>query len=497
MVPVREGDPEKPPVDPANPSEAIPLDDPFWNAVAFASRRAVELKLRMRARHEPVLKRWRSGDLRAKQTGVEVLHELRLAQDARNMREKWRRFSEEEARIGDAARWPGPIIDQVPTPSLRVPQRPTSADRAANYIGAVGGQIYRLAEDWEMDLCAAFRRPLHLLRFGILFNTESRNAWADYLVLVKDRQEWTAKLGVTPTEVVGVLMSIIDCECCGDTCEPLVEAVQEIKRVLRAKMTAPTTPTHVQDAYAASTWRVTKLGQGGRLRIDDGREITTLEYDSRSAYLGLLDVASNVIASRYSSSVESALLFLLCNEPLTFKVAQIDYQVDSDPTALARIVLTVDPTLSSEEVRSLYRYAREKVVEGRHVDTEEATMALAGFVYSQTLIRTTPTIDESRSGDWTEYDEGWRQIMDKWNAEQQEQPILGRKGATKIYKDLWRFRNVAEKSRDQLLNRRLKEAPRSPEFPSLEVFEDRKKAGSSMPTPPIDEGNPSDEPGLT
>lgn len=125
---------------------------------------------------------------------------------------------------------------------------------------------------------------------------------------------------------------------------------------------------------------------------NDTKEIPT----ARNGILERLRLLSRQLAQEYSWSEAEATIFIL-----TGSIPEI-IQVDSTAiarkqSALSRIVLTVDPSLSPKEVAEHYRKICQDVIGTRHRDLSEKHMQLAIFAAKQPEDRT------------------WLEKMTEWN----------------------------------------------------------------------------------
>lgn len=447
---------DKPPVDAPHPSEAIPLDDPFWVDASYTVGKWVDLAARRETRRESSVLRWRSGE-GSESDGAEALRKAFESLDTRNR---------ESCLDLDSALATG----SVPSPSLRYAKRQPSPTPSANYLGAAGGLVARLAQKREDGFGRAFRAPLPLFvspRSALL----TRGSLEDFRRYVADQRAYIADFGLGPDDLVPVLRAILAEEESGKSRETLESAAAQVEAMMTVRAGDPKEPRRTRDAFAAALWHSTRVApKGGYLMIDDGRTITKLDYGQKCAYLRRLDLASRIVAAQYRWSVESGVLFLLCNSPQSFKMARIDYEVETDPGLLSRIVLTVDPVMAPEEVLKLYSHARRQVA-GHLQSLSEAQLALVSHVFTQTHTPTSLDIEEPLPHERKEYKLGWKYLMESWNERQAWSPVLGRKGGQGLYSETWRFRHHADEAKRLLLAPKLTVPPKSPEYPPLSAFE--------------------------
>jgi hypothetical protein len=125
---------------------------------------------------------------------------------------------------------------------------------------------------------------------------------------------------------------------------------------------------------------------------DEIREIPT----ASNGVLETLRQLSKRLAEEYAWTAADAALFVLTNtapEIKSFTSAPQPRQL----AALSRIVLTIDPALSPQEVAEHYRQKRQEIMPSRHRDLSEKHLQLAFFSGTQPRLGT------------------WQQKMLKWN----------------------------------------------------------------------------------
>src|SRR6266487_1574239 len=127
---------------------------------------------------------------------------------------------------------------------------------------------------------------------------------------------------------------------------------------------------------------------------DDIKEIPTT-FNGISEDLRQL---SERLANEYGWTEADATLFVLTNHPPEIRPLTSTSQSRQLP-ALSRIVLTIDPALSPQEVAEHYRQLRQEILLARHRDLSEKHLQLAVF-----------SVTQPKQGTW-------QQKMDKWNSD--------------------------------------------------------------------------------
>ena len=107
---------------------------------------------------------------------------------------------------------------------------------------------------------------------------------------------------------------------------------------------------------------------------------------------------SERLAKEYAWTEADATLFVLTNHPPEIRPLTSTSQSRQLP-ALSRIVLTIDPALSPQEVAEHYRQIRQEIMPARHRDLSEKHLQLAAFSGTHPRLGT------------------WQQKMVKWNSD--------------------------------------------------------------------------------
>ena len=127
---------------------------------------------------------------------------------------------------------------------------------------------------------------------------------------------------------------------------------------------------------------------------DEIREIPT----AINGILEDLRQLSERLAEEYAWTAADATLFVLTNTPPEIRPLTSVSQSRQLP-ALSRIVLTIDPALSPQEVAEHYRQLRQEIMPARHRDLSEKHLQLAAFSGTHPRLGT------------------WQQKMVKWNSD--------------------------------------------------------------------------------
>ena len=127
---------------------------------------------------------------------------------------------------------------------------------------------------------------------------------------------------------------------------------------------------------------------------DEIREIPT----AMNGTLEALRQLSERLAKEYAWTAADATLFVLTNTAPEIRPLTSTSQSRQLP-ALSRIVLTIDPALSPQEVAEHYRQIRQEIMPARHRDLSEKHLQLAAFSGTHPRLGT------------------WQQKMVKWNSD--------------------------------------------------------------------------------
>ncbi len=130
---------------------------------------------------------------------------------------------------------------------------------------------------------------------------------------------------------------------------------------------------------------------------DEIREIPT----AMNGTLEALRQLSERLAREYAWTAADATLFVLTNTAPEIRPLTSASQSRQLP-ALSRIVLTIDPALSPQEVAEHYRQIRQEIMPARHRDLSEKHLQLAAFSGTHPRLGT------------------WQQKMVKWNSDHRD-----------------------------------------------------------------------------
>jgi len=131
-------------------------------------------------------------------------------------------------------------------------------------------------------------------------------------------------------------------------------------------------------------------------RVPDSEDIKEIPT-AINGTLEALRQLSERLAKEYAWTEADATLFVLTNHPPEVRPLTSTSQSRQLP-ALSRIVLTIDPALSPQEVAEHYRQIRQEIMPSRHRDLSEKHLQLAAFSGTQQRLGT------------------WQQKMVKWNS---------------------------------------------------------------------------------
>lgn len=331
--------------------------------------------------------------------------------------------------------------------STREPMGRVDHDFSANYLGVVSGIGHRIAEVNEAKVLGLVRQVL--VRYDPEFKDEP--------------------------EVVAKMLSATPIRGC-PTGARLLATLEEIARAEHPHLQADLAEAASQlDEFIVATtrgacpvvWRARyqnskKLSVSVEVASDSGIWPTYVTKQVRiltdTGFLFALSRAAAVLAAKYQWGPEGALHFLCVDGAYpVVKIASIDFDMRRNPTALTRINLTIDPTLSPEEVKRIYAHARSQVLpHSKELSTK--SLLLAFFVYAQN--RPIPPAPDAPT---------WLRLMHEWN-ERFGVHIKSQRSESAIYSDLAKFKRDAMIARDRLLDPKLTEPQSLSQFPSLSVF---------------------------
>lgn len=126
-------------------------------------------------------------------------------------------------------------------------------------------------------------------------------------------------------------------------------------------------------------------------------------YTAVESPLEELRTISVQLAAFYGWDEAEAALFVLTDRPPTVRRAACSIQVDPSTPARARVTLTIDPTMTVEEVAFRYRHVQGLVLGSRHRELSVKHIALAKW-----------EIERSPEKTWSENMRDWNHAHPEW-----------------------------------------------------------------------------------
>lgn len=328
-----------------------------------------------------------------------------------------------------------------------------SSFASPRYLGAICNLVHREAQREQVEILSSFRSILSQVVEPLSSARTARRAKRypdqEEKILEANRRV-IARHGLRhEDDHFEVLASIAESEAKGsfNLAEGLMGIVES---VIEASIGSADCPLSIQNLYLDFPRSVSpKTGRVGVVEVSggkDGNDIQVLPYSIPNGFLHSLDLASAVIALKYQWTKSAAVSFILSDWHVpTVKIAKIDYDFREAIPALTRVSITVDPTLTPEEVLAIYSFARDSITsEGRMIKSlSDKSCALANFVYGQTH---TPTNEEADT-------DTWKDLMHLWNGELSGGwiQVESQRGASLKYDRVALFREHSERARERLL----------------------------------------------
>jgi hypothetical protein len=192
----------------------------------------------------------------------------------------------------------------------------------------------------------------------------------------------------------------------------------------------PDPPVSVGEEYPAGSTRVDILEYG----TPDSRWVRRVPV-AHGGVLARLHHLATTLAQRYYWQPGQATAFVLTGLPPILRTIDAEWQESSfqtpvgSVTALSRIILTIDPTLSPKEVRNAFQFIRQRILGAKWRDLKDKQLQLAQFAL--------------HCGD----EEPWPQRMASWNTEVQSQKAEPRW----CYDNLGHFKRDCQHAIEKLL----------------------------------------------
>lgn len=341
----------------------------------------------------------------------------------------------------------------------------------ANHCGLLSGLVFRLAEIEEAEChqivhraCAASIR--RCLEDSLLPDHIDRE------LFVQRTFEVIQRYGLSSQYLEQGVDRLIELDHSESVPEYLEIATQELRnRILQTLRSSEVEfPASIFMELAGIDPRTSPSEPLGRYDLSRcvGSDLF-LQFYRFGGFLHTLDLASRTLAVKYRWTPSQAIQFLLSHGRPTCYVARVEYDVRSDPTGLSRIVLTLDPSLTPEQVATMYSDARHKLA-GNRKRLRPSSYSAANFVFTQTH---TPveTMDDFRC------------LWEQWK----DFEILQRTecgGTVQTYGRVQEFRRQATDARDETLNPKLHVPADRFEYPNLATLPDRAKRPRKSSKPP-------------
>lgn len=188
--------------------------------------------------------------------------------------------------------------------------------------------------------------------------------------------------------------------------------------------------------------------------------------------LHAVKAACAFFAAKYRWTEEGALHFIaIVGGHAIVKTCVVEFDVRSDLSCLSRITLTLDPTLSPEEVRRIYKDARARVLP-HHKEVSHSHLLLAHLAFTQTSRPVDPRHPRYEERFWRELFKDWlRKVPDFHKAGVQALPT---------FPCVAHFRRAAEAAKDRILHPKIKRPAETRYSPKLEVYR-RPKGKMTVP----------------
>lgn len=308
----------------------------------------------------------------------------------------------------------------------------TPSPPVANYTGILSGLVHRWAEIEEAEIrslvstaIAVFARP------DIIGNFSTK--LEGYAFLRDQNTNRTA--GLARGDLPRALERIRDEER-RPTPDPVIHAsATAIWAALGTIAANPRQAVEVRDATSRQLLPEEKI-----IRIAHCEE--TFSIERPHLLLHAIKTACRYLAAKYRWAEEGALSFIaLFGGSAIVKAQATRFVVRTDLKCMTRIELTLDPTLSPDEVKRLYAHARRQVLP-HHKEVSEAHLALAGEVFTGTsrpVDRRHPRYEERF---WSDHYQAW-QAKPSTPAGRNQNPVK--------FAKLSQFRRAAEQTRERLL----------------------------------------------
>ncbi len=223
-------------------------------------------------------------------------------------------------------------------------------------------------------------------------------------------------------------------------------------------------PTQDTDT-AQAILRAANASYRNDLFIRVSGEFAPIQIRKESGFCHLFKVACEILAIKYRWDEPGTVWFLGMEGSFAFArlwEVRIDHREEPD-AYLTRITLTIDPRLSPEEVRGLYKEMRNQLLRDekgpkRCRQLSQTSLLLSNFVY----------IDEGQERHAPF--KPWRPIMANWN--RQLAPSLQANGIEAFYSEVKAFRQAAQRAYDSLLPPKYSPPAAALQYPSAEDFMD-------------------------
>ena len=281
-----------------------------------------------------------------------------------------------------------PAIGDVTGPVAKIDgQQKEGKEPAINYIGAVTFAVWHYAQAQNRELLNAFRRPVLEAEYGTRrkeyrqiwgHSEEGRKRLAEQDEMRQRSLNHPSLLPVDFRFAIPFLRALAE-DSGPDLPAPLVAAANEAETLLDQYLESPGVSSEI-----ASAARDCRYGDGGpdearfgRLRLESEAGVEEIPFCFENKYLKMLSVWSLVLASHYWWDLGVAAPFILYGTQPTKKCARLTYDIRQDLPSCSRLVLELDPSLTGEEVSSIYRAALEELGAAKRKRLSQKHLALA------------------------------------------------------------------------------------------------------------------------
>jgi len=323
----------------------------------------------------------------------------------------------------------------------------------------LSGIIFRLAEH-ELKAICDIVRPV-ILRYS------PTAAQIDPYRLERWLQRHTQGGAQSGRELHKTLASIATLEEQDDVPPILREATQSLGHEILLWRQSHSSITSLRIAMGGEKSLTVATELNEEFSFNPDYKLRKVRFKSSDGFLGQLKLLVRLMMIRYRWTEDGCLHFL--GVPPGYgiiTVAEVRFDCRDDESALSRITLTVDPTLSPDEVKAIYARARNQVIKGNNKELSQKSLLLVNHVYTQT------------ARDTSEDSNKWHELMHEWNR-LFATSVKGQRGKAVFYRSVAQFKRDAQQAKERLLNPEIERPTHEVQYPSLRSIKEsssRKKA---------------------